>query len=86
MTKEEARVLDANYLLNKKKRDDELAEQVGRILMMTKDPTVHFPDRDSVPAITTLLHRVCGNDLTKFEEATRLIELFIVAALKDGET
>ena len=64
----------------------ELAEQVDRILMITKDPTVHFPDRDSVPALTTMLHRVCKNDPKTFEEATRLIKLFIVAALKEGET
>jgi hypothetical protein len=66
-----------------------LAEQVGRIMMMTKDPTVMFP-RDTagkppapMPAITSLLYRVCDNDQTKFEEACRLVELFIVAALKE---
>jgi hypothetical protein len=45
------------------------------------DPTVNLEGRP-VPALTTLLHRVCGNDPKKFEEATRLVELFVTKALE----
>lgn len=51
-----------------------------RILYTTIDPTIVMDGRP-VPAMTTLLYRVCGNDPAKFEEATRLVELFVGAAL-----
>ncbi len=50
------------------------------IMMSTVDPTVTIGDHP-VPALTTLLHRVCGGDQFKFEEATRLVDLFIMEAL-----
>lgn len=53
-------------------------------LMATKDPE-HFIMGQPIPALTTLLHGVCGNDPEKFEEATRLIELFIEEALRRRE-
>lgn len=43
---------------------------------LTMDPTVLVDDRP-VPAATVLLHRVCDNDPMKFEEAARIIRLFI---------
>ena len=53
---------------------------VDRVLYGTVDPTVSF-NGGPVPAMTTLLHRVCDNDPKKFEEATRLVELFVAKAL-----
>lgn len=46
------------------------------IAMTTEDPDA------GVPALTTLLYRVCGKDEEKFEEACRLVNLFIEQALK----
>jgi hypothetical protein len=57
--------------------------RVERVLYATKDPTVLLGD-DAVPAMTSLLFRVCGNDADKFEEACRIVELFIVEALRDA--
>ena len=62
-------------------------EFVERILMMTVDPTIMFPRETAgkppgpMLAITVLLHRVCDNDVEKFDEAIRLIELFVTKAL-----
>lgn len=56
------------------------AAKVQHVLFMTKDPTVVM-DGIAFPAMTTLLHRVCDNDTKKFEEATRIVELFIAEAL-----
>lgn len=55
--------------------------KINRILLGTIDPTVLLAGHP-VPAMTTMLYRVCDNDLEKFAEATRLIELFIAEALK----
>ena len=52
----------------------------NRVVYRTTDPTTCL-DGKPVPALTTLLHRVCDNDETKFEEALRLIELFVSHAL-----
>ena len=55
------------------------AEQINQIVFRTVDP--EHPWREaSVPALTTLLHKICNNDRAKFEEATRLVELFIKQA------
>jgi hypothetical protein len=51
---------------------------VERVLYATIDPTVLG---ENMPAMTTLLYRVCDNDPVKFEEACRIVELFIVSAL-----
>lgn len=53
---------------------------VDRVLFKTVDPTVIL-DGKPIPAMTTLLYRVCDNDTEKFEEATRLVGLFIREAL-----
>lgn len=50
--------------------------QVDTIILSTNDPEY------DVPALTTLLHRVCGNNHKKFDEANRLIELFVKKALE----
>lgn len=61
------------------------AEIIERALYATVDPTVTFPTpkgSGDMPALTTLLHRVCGNDRQKFEEATRLLELFMTKTIE----
>lgn len=50
--------------------------EADKISLTVEDP-VH-----GMPAITTLLYKVCDNDEKKFEEACRLIDLFIKAALE----
>jgi hypothetical protein len=54
------------------------------ILLGTVDPTNYF-DGKPVLALTSLFHRVCGSDGGKFAEATRLVELFIRAALASNQ-
>ena len=39
--------------------------------MMTTDP------KTGLPALTSLLYNVCGRDQAKFEEACRLLDLFM---------
>jgi len=62
---------------------EKTAEQIitQQILFRTIDPTV-VSAGGPMPAMTTMLIRVCNNDPVKFEEACRLIELFIEEALK----
>ncbi len=48
-----------------------------------EDPMGPLPQ---CPAMTTLLYRVCDKDTVKFEEATRLIGLFMAAAYEKGKT
>jgi hypothetical protein len=56
--------------------------RIERAFYATIDPTIEFPPgKHEMPAITTLLKRVCENDGAKFEEAIRLIELLIKNAL-----
>lgn len=54
--------------------------RIAKILFATNDDKISIDGRP-VPAMTTLLYRVCGNDPERFEEATRLVELFIHQAL-----
>jgi hypothetical protein len=56
-----------------------MSEAVTAILLGTVDPTVSLAGWP-VPAMTTMLYRVCDNDPARFEEATRLVRLFIAAA------
>lgn len=56
--------------------------RLDRVLYATVDPTVEDPPGRPVPALTTLLYRVCGNDDQQFEEATRVVELFVTKALE----
>lgn len=49
--------------------------ELDQVLYATQDPTKLLHD-NHLPAMTTLLFQVCGNDGDTFEEATRLIELF----------
>jgi hypothetical protein len=47
----------------------------------TVDPTHLHRDGKPLPAGTVLLYRVCDNDPDKFEEACRLVGLFVKTAL-----
>lgn len=47
-----------------------------KITLTVEDPVY------KMPALTTLLYKVCDRDEKKFEEACRLIDLFINAALE----
>ena len=39
-----------------------------------------------VPAMTSVLYNVCGRDHDKFDEAVRLVELFMLAAYEKGKS
>lgn len=43
----------------------------------TKDPKFPIEGMGDAPAMTTMLYRVCNNDPEKFEEACRIVDLFI---------
>ncbi len=55
-----------------------------RLFYTVQDPETQFQGR-SLPACTTMLHRVCMGDETRFEEACRLISLYINAAYELGK-
>ena len=57
-----------------------MSADVAAILFGTVDPTVSLDGRP-IPAMSTMLYRVCDNDPVRFEEATRLVQLFIDAAM-----
>lgn len=56
--------------------ESKVREIVDLVNYTTKDAE-HQAFGGDVPALTTLLFRVCKNDPAVFEEATRLVELFI---------
>ena len=61
------------------------SEIIEYALYASVDPTVNFPTEKGpgdMPALTTLLHRVCNNDAAKFEEATRLVTIFMEKAIE----
>lgn len=60
--------------------DNARRQAVNRVLFGTVDPTAELNGRP-LPAMTTMLYRVCNNDEKKFSEATRIVELFINEAL-----
>jgi hypothetical protein len=60
-------------------KDNPMASHLDDLLYTVKDDK--SPD---FPAITVLLHRVCNGDQGKFEEATRLIGLYMEAAFAEG--
>ena len=59
-------------------------EQMIAVQMRTVDPDMVIGGHP-VPALTTLLHRVCVADPSKFEEACRLVGLFIEQARKEDK-
>jgi len=62
----------------------EPSRKVERIMLATVDPEPRGPEGETYPALSSMLHRVCQDDPARFEEATRLIRLFIERALADG--
>lgn len=59
---------------------EDAADQVERVLYAATDPTVVL-NGSPVPAVTSLLFRVCDRDQERFDEAVRIVRLFISAAL-----
>lgn len=55
---------------------------IERAMFSTMDETVKMSDGRPVPAMTTMLYRVCDNDPAKFAEADRLVGLMIAEAVK----
>lgn len=51
------------------------------LVYLVRDPTGPLPN---TPAMTTMLYGVCGNDREKFEDAMRLVGLFMTAAYDKG--
>lgn len=58
-------------------------EDIERIMLGTVDPTVRV-ENGPLPALSTLLIRVCDGNEAKFNEATRLVSLFVANALGHG--
>lgn len=56
----------------------EVSTLVEKVLYSTVDMAGTIPN---CPALTTLLYKVCGNDGEKFDEASRLVQLFVRQAL-----
>lgn len=54
-------------------------EQIEYVLYTTIDPETPLTN---CPALTTLLHRVCNGDPNTFEEACRIVSLFINTAIE----
>lgn len=54
-----------------------MSEKHNPVLYNTLDPTNPLGIPSGTPALTVLLHRVCDGDAGKFEEALRLIGLFL---------
>lgn len=54
-----------------------MSEKHNAVLFSTLDPTNPVGLPDGTPALTTLLYRVCDQNDEKFDEACRLIGLFL---------
>lgn len=52
-------------------------DRIDELQMMTTDPET------GLPALTSLLYRVCDGDGAKFDEACRLLKLFMIKAQED---
>lgn len=50
-----------------------------------KDPQSPLFNGAPLPYLTTLLHRVCGDDQAKFEEATRILQAAFEAGQEAGQ-
>lgn len=56
------------------------------ILFYTVQDNKVFNGLTNIPAMTTLLHKVCDGDGEKFDEACRLIRLYMEAAYEKAKT
>lgn len=54
-----------------------MTEKHNAVLYSTTDPTNPVGLPGGTPALTTLLYKVCDNDGEKFDEACRIISLFL---------
>lgn len=54
-----------------------MSEKHNTVLFNTVDPTNPVGLPGGTPALTTLLYKVCDNDMAKFDEACRIISLFL---------
>lgn len=76
-----ARAINARGRLKRKAFIDKAVDDA---MFGTVDPEniSPFGDGKPIPAVTTMLHGVCGGDPVKFMEASRLVELFVRHALE----
>lgn len=65
-------------------KEEEQLDQRSMQMMMVNDPLSFglIVPGGTTPALTILLYRVCDNNMKKFDEACRLINLFMDAAEK----
>ena len=54
-----------------------MTEKHNAVLYSTTDPTNPVGLPGGTPALTTLLYKVCDQDTAKFDEACRIINLFL---------
>lgn len=54
-----------------------MSEKHNAVLYGTLDPTNPVGLPGGTPALTTLLYKVCDQDMAKFDEACRIISLFL---------
>lgn len=54
-----------------------MSEKHNPVLYNTTDPMNPLGIPSGTPALTTLLYKVCDGDAEKFDEACRLISLFL---------
>jgi hypothetical protein len=63
-----------------------MTDHIEPLFYTVHDPENLFHDGMPVPAITTLLYKVCQNDHQLFDEAVRLMRLMMEAAYEKGTT
>lgn len=54
--------------------------RLEQILLFTRDPE-YLLNGQPIPVLTSFLYRVCDTDTERFDEAMRLVELYLRAAL-----
>lgn len=54
-----------------------MSEKHNAVMFNTTDPTNPVGLPGGTPALTTLLYKVCDQDMAKFDEACRLLSLFL---------
>lgn len=54
-----------------------MSEKYNTVMFNTVDPTNPLAIPSGTPALTTLLYKVCDGDTAKFDEACRIIYLFL---------
>lgn len=54
-----------------------MSDKYNTVMFNTTDPTNPLGTPSGTPALTTLLYKVCDGDMAKFDEACRIIYLFL---------